>query len=267
MFKKFNKSNKLNKTDKNTQNIEKTNVDNNTNKSSSQNSNIEGNSPTITDNDDLVILGDETPNGDTLIDMNESNVENFTFQNNDTNSDKNQLNDENVLVLEDGSKLNISDNAGQAFKKNKNGKSKKEFITMEGDIPTDDFIIIGNKKSILKPILTGFKAILIIIITAVLIAITYFSVCFRLVPGDVKGSEYKILNYSVVSRNSQQANIDELNPGDKIICYENDISWFPIVLSYNELTFKSREGYILTCEDNSGKNIKIQSTEVAFILR
>lgn len=181
-----------------------------------------------------------------------------TFSNKDYKSSTSHY--ENVLVLEDGSELTIEEGKGK--KKYK----KSDFVKMEGEMPVEDFVILNNKISKLSPLFKTLKIIFALLITVCLAIIAFFCISFRLVPGTIKGGNFNIGPYSVVSRN-YSPNIDELQQGDVIISKNNDMEFLPVVVNFDLYTYESRNGYILNCKNENGESVQIQSVDVSYIIK
>jgi len=153
----------------------------------------------------------------------------------------------------------------QVFKKDKKGRSSKGVINMPDDV-TEDFVIVEDSKQGVKKLLSALKFLLIMIVILFFVALTYFCVIFRVSDGIIRGTDYYIGGYSIVSR-YHNANISELHPGDKILRESDDTKLSPMVIKNNLLTYKYRNGYVLICEDSQGKEVAVETPDVEYIYK
>ena len=204
------------------------------------------------------------------------------------------VSDEGVssISLEENSEfLEMPDIVGVDSGSNKNSKSKNKskifkrkrkndykalpedlknmgFIEMDGNVPTNEFLILEEKSNIGKVILKILSIIFFVFLVCLSVAITYFCLSFKIIPESVRGSdldvELKGKTYSIISKN-HQPNLDELKIGDILVVVEED-SALPILLNYTELTFYSRNGVVLYCKDDKGADRKITTTEVKYVI-
>ena len=165
---------------------------------------------------------------------------------------------------------NGNDNEDLKDYKPSNKKENKQIVKMSGDLPTDQFVIIGAKrKNFGKVIAKFFTALLSIALFIVATCIVFLCLSFKIVKGNVVGSKYVAnyngFEYSIVSRN-YQPNLKELKVGEYLVC-TNQKDWIPIVNEYEKIKYTSRNGHIIFVETLSGDKKKIESTDIKYILK
>lgn len=172
-------------------------------------------------------------------------------------------------------KVKNKDRKNSFFKKKKSsikkandfGNSKNaDFVDMGDDSLVDDFVIVGDNSGKMRNFISSFKVVIGIICCILLTIFVYLSMSFKIVPEDIKGSDYSLGSLSVISRN-YQPNLDELKIGDEIVCIDENFNWLPFTVKYEKFTFKSRNGAIIFTEDENGKTHKIQSVDIDYVLR
>lgn len=189
-----------------------------------------------------------------------------------------EISENNLKQSDNGKKNKKQNNKGRKnsfFKKKKNtikkandfGNSKNaDFVDMGDDSLVEDFVIVGDNSGKMRNFISSFKVVIGIICCILLTVLVYLSMSFKIIPEDIKGSDYSLGSFSVISRN-YQPNLDELKIGDKIVCIDENFNWLPITVKYEKFTFKSRNGAIIFTEDENGKTHKIQSVDIDYVLR
>ena len=177
---------------------------------------------------------------------------------------------ENISILDDGTSDDLKGKKrDKRSRKNKRKNKEKDpgFISIDTDsmIGGDDFIIIEDNKKHFRGIKSTFKVIFSIIIFILLTIIVYISLSFKFIPENIKGSDYRIKNYSIIS-SSYKPNLDELKQGDEVICIKNE-SKFPFVLTFNKYVCQSRNGFVIFVTDESGKKLKIEANDINYIVK
>lgn len=140
----------------------------------------------------------------------------------------------------------------------------KNYVDMGSDIAADNFVVITSKKSVWKTLLKSIGVILSFILVVFGALFAYICMYYRLVPGDLKGADYSLNGFSVVSLD-YQSNLDELREGDIIIYTKESRNILPIIINYEPLRYKSRNGAFITCLDKNDHHIKIQSVDIQYV--
>lgn len=149
--------------------------------------------------------------------------------------------------------------------KKNNRKNSSDFINLD-NTDTTNFIVIGHKNRAFGSIKTIFKALVLTTVLAIIAIVVIAMSIDKAIQENIKGKQIDVYGYSILS-NSYQPNLDELKIGDSIICLKDDqINWVPLVYSYDIYEVASRNGVIIYCVDKDGNDIKIESTDVAYII-
>ena len=91
---------------------------------------------------------------------------------------------------------------------------------------------------------------------------------FKVVPANIKGADFEINNFSIVSRYYQrEVDNGELKIGDTIICADSDFDWSPLVLKYDLYIVKGRNGHKIDVIDQNGNIKSIEAGAISYIVR
>lgn len=185
-------------------------------------------------------------------DLSNSNNKKGLFQNKKKNNKKNKIVDKERKKIKKQQKkdnnvvINIDD-----------GSTYSE---------TEDFVIIQDQKKRFNGLKAFIKFIIAVIIFIILTVAVYICLSFKFVPENVKGSDYSVNGYSMIS-SSYKPNLDELRKNDKVICVNNKSAFIPIIFDYNVYTCISRNSYMITCEKSNGEKIKIEANNIDYIIK
>lgn len=152
---------------------------------------------------------------------------------------------------------------GNNEEKMQNFDYDEEFVTIREYSTTDEFVIIENNKGRFKRFFVVLKFFLFTSLIIMSSSLLLFCSLFKVMNLDVKAATWKIYNYNIVSKN-YKPNLDEIKSGD-IIYIDKTPAWSPYIYEYEKLIYNTRNGKILFCSYENGKQVKIQSVDVTYI--
>lgn len=155
---------------------------------------------------------------------------------------------------------------------NSKGKNKNDdYVKLETDAFSDDFVILDNKESKWKIFKTSFKAFFATLFLILLTVAIYFCMTYRIYPGSayIKGADYHFDYFTIVSRN-HQPNLDDIKEGDLLVYSEEQNSasdYSPVIVSYKIGEFRNRNGAVIWIKDNKVDKKSIDSVNVKYVIK
>jgi hypothetical protein len=136
-------------------------------------------------------------------------------------------------------------------------------VTIDDD-DSGNFVIIGGKGNAVKNVLLVAKIVaLVVVVAAVILAVIFFCY-FSVVPGKIQGASYSIGNFSVLPSNFEP-NLDELQPGDKVIV-KNSFGIPFTSMGLEELMYSERNGAMLLCVNQKNSSDWIEENKIAYVV-
>lgn len=176
--------------------------------------------------------------------------------------DKNKKKKKEIKIIAD----NKTKKHPKSFKGFKN-KNNMDFVDVGEPVSYQtNFVIVGDNKDKFKDAKKIFKIIFSIILFMFTTLILVGIMLFKVIPGNIVGSNYYFKNFSIISRD-YQPNISELDVGDEIICIDKNFDFLPFLSKHESYKFQSKNNNIIFAQDENGNKVKIQSLYINYIIK